>query len=132
MDSDRWQQLEDHVREHGILHPLGLEWSNQDGFAYLGEGHHRLVVARKLGMDRVPVMVCRRQSPLQGRAQGSWFAGHYEGPERDVWDKPRAPDIFGPGDIGLPTLPPPLHDLGRAAGESPSGPGDTTRSAGEL
>lgn len=104
MSDKEWQYLEDHVREHGVLHPLGLEWSTADGFAYLGEGHHRLEVAKRLGLKTVPVMVIRNSRPLEGRSRGSRHVGTYCGAERDAWDAPRAPDIFTPRDISLPVV----------------------------
>lgn len=100
MDDPEFEHLVEHVREHGILHPLGLEWSTKDNYAYLGEGHHRLLAAKRLGMTEVPVMICRRSGQIMGRA-GAHYVGPYTGPDRDVWDEPRAPDIFSPADVGI-------------------------------
>jgi hypothetical protein len=117
MDDAELDHLTEAIRQHGILHPLGLEWSTADGHAYLGEGHHRLIAARRLGMQRVPVMVHRVARPLAGRA-GASYVGAYTGPERDVWDEPRPPEIFSPEDIGMRVGPPELGGLSVGALEA--------------
>lgn len=91
---ERWQALRSHIESEGLKNPLRLMYHEDDHVAHLGEGNHRLQIAEDLGLPSLPVTVVRgrRTSPTQVHV--SPFPG-------------RAPDLFKPSLIGLPTVPPP-------------------------
>lgn len=63
--------LADDVRRHGIKDPLILTYSQSTGEAMLGEGNHRLAVARSLGISHLPARVWRVSGPIRGNGPGS-------------------------------------------------------------
>lgn len=50
---EEFDKLSASIREHGILNPLFVEKDRSN--KYLIDGHHRAIVARELGIDRIPV-----------------------------------------------------------------------------
>jgi hypothetical protein len=78
------------VRHDGILTPLAI-YTNGD-IGYLGDGHHRLAVAQRLGITEMPIQVIpdkmRWYPPLGARnlehvlyswaAHHPWHSGHHQ------------------------------------------------------
>ncbi len=50
-------ELAESIREHGILQPLIVSTGDQPGMFILIAGERRLLAARQLGLDKVPVIV---------------------------------------------------------------------------
>lgn len=51
-DSDRYQSLHDSIKNEGIKVPLSVSLKRN----LLIDGHHRAIVARELGIDKIPVI----------------------------------------------------------------------------
>lgn len=56
-DPDKLQQLTDSIRQHGILEPLLVRPSNQNGSYELVAGERRLKAAQAAGLTSVPVTI---------------------------------------------------------------------------
>jgi len=111
-----FDKLTEDIRKYGITMPLMLSWSNDDGYAYLGEGHHRLIAAERLGLDKVPVFVVRNASKFgpehRYKGRNSVYVGDYVGDETDALGEPRAPQTMSPSDVGLEGTPVPEAPVG--------------------
>ena len=55
-DADYIDELTLDIKKRGIRTPLDI-WCDSEGFIFLKEGHHRLIAAKRLGIDRLPVRV---------------------------------------------------------------------------
>lgn len=55
------------IKEFGFKNPV-LVWTNADGMSEIVAGHARCIAAKKLGMDRVPVIHVDALSDAQRRA----------------------------------------------------------------
>lgn len=51
-DSERYQSLHDSIKKEGIKVPLTVSLKRN----LLIDGHHRAIVARDLGIDKIPVV----------------------------------------------------------------------------
>lgn len=65
-DPDHAREVARHVLENGKVTPLIMEYHPQSGQAYLGEGNHRLRMAKAMGVSHMPVRVLRRGYGLSG------------------------------------------------------------------
>ena len=83
--------LRRHIGDHGMGFPIFLDYNVETGNAHVSEGHHRIEVARYLGLPAVPVLVYpsrregRRSKPLP-----------YSGDPRKL------PEFVKPSEFGLP------------------------------
>lgn len=48
-------QIVESIKEFGFLDPVGV-WPNPDGALEIVEGHGRVLAARKIGLDKIPVI----------------------------------------------------------------------------
>lgn len=62
LDSIEYTELKSDIEENGVKNPISLTMERlKSGFndgdvkVYLGEGNHRLRIARELGLDKIPV-----------------------------------------------------------------------------
>lgn len=68
--SDRWERMKTWMREYGWkCDPAHVE-IDHEGRVKLGEGNHRVHLARELGLAEVPVMFHFRGSPLRANEYG--------------------------------------------------------------
>lgn len=51
-DSERYQSLHESIKNEGIKVPLSISLKRN----LLIDGHHRAIVARELGLDKIPVI----------------------------------------------------------------------------
>lgn len=51
--------LKQDIMQHGIRNPLTMLYDPWTGYALLGEGNHRLAIAKELGLTELPVRVLR-------------------------------------------------------------------------
>lgn len=60
-------QIVKSIEEFGFNDPIGV-WTNADGESEIVEGHGRLIAAKELGIEMVPVIHLDRMSDEQRRA----------------------------------------------------------------
>jgi hypothetical protein len=82
-----WQMLKDHIAQNGFEDPLTIEYNPSEGTAKLGEGNHRLGIAKELGLTHVPVsgmvtysgpnMVPLQTSPTVEPDEYGYFPGSF-------------------------------------------------------
>lgn len=60
-------QIVNSIQEFGFADPIGV-WENADGIPEVVEGHGRVLAAKKLGMEKVPVIYLNGLSDEQRRA----------------------------------------------------------------
>lgn len=73
--SEYWESLKNHIKEHGFTDPLYVDYDQNKGIGHLSEGHHRLEIAKDLGITHVPVIVYpSRRTPANG---GVPFSGRF-------------------------------------------------------
>ena len=94
------KKVAEHVLTVGHMKPLILQYHPKTSEAYLGEGNHRLYVARKLGMSHVPVRVTRAAYGLAG--EGSRTPQEHPA----VTAGAHVPSDIRPSEIGLNVMPP--------------------------
>lgn len=63
-----YERLKKEIEKHGIKVPIELV-VNKVGKAFIGEGNHRLAIAREIGLQEIPVTVVFKDIPARGRAQ---------------------------------------------------------------
>lgn len=70
------KDLADDIAQNGMKEPLMLEFNPETGFGYIGEGNHRIAIAKMLGLEEVPVRVNRSLSiKLDGtRTKGGYIS----------------------------------------------------------
>lgn len=61
------EQIANSIREFGFNDPIGV-WTNARGESEIVEGHGRVLAAKSLGIDRVPVIHLDRMTDQQRRA----------------------------------------------------------------
>lgn len=77
----------------GFTSPLMVEYNHKEGWAYLGEGNHRLAAAQAEGVPEVPVRVVRSLSgPANRKQQGIGVAATHQ-------PIPGAPSDYFPSDV---------------------------------
>lgn len=54
-------KLTQNIIENGVMEPIMLEYNPHSGLCKIGEGNHRLVVLKALGIQRVPAYAVRSQ-----------------------------------------------------------------------
>lgn len=54
-------KLTQSIIENGVMEPIMLEYNPHSGLCKIGEGNHRLVVLKALGIQRVPAYAVRSQ-----------------------------------------------------------------------
>lgn len=134
-DQDYIGELRDDIARRGIMFPVFLDYDPERGVGHVSEGHHRIELAKDLGMPGVPVLVYpstrrgRRERPLGP------FTGEYL--NQDKMDKygehPRLPDYIPPSQLGLPTIGAArtaASDLMSESLDNWYGPGQSTRFQG--
>lgn len=52
-----YDKLKSGIREHGIEHPIHVEYDHENHRAVIGEGNHRIEAAYELGHTAVPVVI---------------------------------------------------------------------------
>lgn len=57
MSKEKYQTLKADIQKNGIKEALGLNYGAKDKVASLGEGNHRLAIAKELGIKELPVEV---------------------------------------------------------------------------
>jgi len=55
--SEEMDELEIDIKKNGFTHPVTLIVGRFDKKVRLGEGNHRLEIAKRLGMNSIPVMI---------------------------------------------------------------------------
>lgn len=65
MNDEELRELADSIREHGIIQPLIVTQTNEDGKYTLIAGERRLRAARLAGLESVPVVIREQASDLQ-------------------------------------------------------------------
>ena len=53
--AEQVEQIKKSIEEFGFNDPIGV-WTNEEGKSEVVEGHGRLIAARELGMETVPVV----------------------------------------------------------------------------
>jgi hypothetical protein len=99
MGPEEWDRLRDEIERDGFRSPAGLAYNHKTGTAYLGEGNHRLGIARELHRA-LPVVVFRSAET----APDSAMTPLTEPGEYTQWDSMgfgRFPELASPSDIGL-------------------------------
>lgn len=91
-----YEALKKHISERGFEDPLTLEYDNATGSARIGEGNHRLMIAKELGMTHVPVHGMYRAA--NERFKPLTEPNAYPSDQYGYW-----PSTFKPSAIGLPT-----------------------------
>lgn len=101
LSKEKYAALKADIAENGIKEPLILNYGAKDKIAYIGEGNHRLAIARELGITDIPVRVSGTGATIEG--QGVKGFGKVNG---------ATPDQFGyipsnqkPSDIGIAPTP---------------------------
>lgn len=61
------EQICNSIREFGFNDPVGV-WTNEDGKSEVVEGHGRIIAAKKLGIEKIPVIHLDSLSDAQRRA----------------------------------------------------------------
>lgn len=54
--------LTTHIKQYGIEEPIIMGFNPKTGYTRIIEGNHRLAVAKRLGLDKVPVRMLRRET----------------------------------------------------------------------
>lgn len=75
MDSNLLDDLEASISEDGFVIPLSATIDPDDGCLVLGDGHHRLMVARDLGFVTVPVVVRPYREHISADSGEDWAYG---------------------------------------------------------
>lgn len=65
--AEQVEQIAKSIEEFGFNDPVAV-WTNAEGDSEIVEGHGRVLAAKKLGMERVPVMHLDRMTDEQRRA----------------------------------------------------------------
>ena len=52
-------ELKQAIINNGITDPVMIDFSPEDGTIKLGEGNHRLMIAKELGLDKIPAICIR-------------------------------------------------------------------------
>lgn len=99
IDRAHAKKVAEHVLTQGTMKPLILQYHPKSGEGYLGEGNHRLYVARKLGMTHVPVRVSRNNYGLSGTGRPV----PQDHPAVDAGT--HVPSEMKPSELGFETLP---------------------------
>ena len=92
-------ELTNHIEQYGFEEPLIMGFNPKTGFTRLIEGNHRLAAAKRLGIDKVPVRMLRRENieaDTSGK-HGGYFIDINKTPHKDVFIKqnPDWKDIWG-------------------------------------
>lgn len=67
-------ELKASIRENGFKEPIMLMYDVNTGYAYVGEGNHRLMIARELGISKIPVVVIRESySAVKGNLRNGIY-----------------------------------------------------------
>lgn len=66
-DAEQVEQIKASIREFGMIDPIGV-WANAEGKSEVVEGHGRLMAARELGLEEVPVIHLDSLTDAQRRA----------------------------------------------------------------
>ncbi len=64
-EEDYLLELQKSIAGVGVLEPLEIRY-DKVGCAKLREGHHRLIVAKRLRLPSIPVRLVQSRSPLKG------------------------------------------------------------------
>lgn len=93
-----YDALKADIQQHGIREPLTMQYDAGSHQAIVGEGNHRLEIARELGHKAVPVTVQRAYSFYQDRFNGMKGTPRVSSPPKlqgKVGDKTKPSDVFG-------------------------------------
>lgn len=104
MSSEQYQKLKDDISENGIQEPLTLQYGARDRIAAIGEGNHRLAIAKELGIKEVPMTVSGTQ--LSKADQLADKKGFAEVPGREPDETGYVPSNQKPSDVGIKTSEP--------------------------
>ena len=105
-DAQYMSALRQHIEDYGIGFPIFIDYNEQTGLGHISEGHHRLEIARYLGMKSVPVVIY----PSSRTGERSRPLGPYTGEilNREQVEKrgelPRLPEFAKPSDFGFRVL----------------------------
>jgi hypothetical protein len=95
---DQMEALKTDIQQNGFKEPLIMSFGTDDGLAVLGEGNHRLQVAKELGLKTVPVRALRRTevgsenavpTSMSAVKPGKYFPG--DAKPSDVFDELKTP-----------------------------------------
>jgi len=85
--------------KNGFINPLKVSYNMNDRYAYLGEGNHRIIAAKELGLTHVPVTVYRYGESNNHGYKGRGWAKQFPGVEPDQFGY--VPGNMTPTQIGL-------------------------------
>jgi len=123
MSAKQYQELKADIAKNGIKEPLLLNYGAKDRIAVLGEGNHRLAIARELGMTDIPVRVTGTQANIKGQ-RGKGF-GRVKGTEPDRFGY--VPSNQKPSDIGIKTAQPKTPQVSKEVFKDTTGIPQTDR-----
>jgi hypothetical protein len=93
------ESLKADIAAHGIREPLIMNYSKTTGEGMIGEGNHRLRIAKELGITHVPVRGLRQHAPISGNDPTSRRGRPLPvGPQKNDY----VPQDLHPRELGLP------------------------------
>lgn len=107
-DPEYLSALRQHIQDKGMNFPIFIDYNPKTGEGHVSEGHHRIEIARYLGMEAVPVLIYPSTRKGRRSRQMGPFTGEYENQHRidrgDPRVVPRLPEFGKPSDFGIPTV----------------------------
>jgi hypothetical protein len=71
-ESDNIQDLANSMKNRGVQEPITIIVGWKDGYAYIGEGNHRVAAAELAGLTELPARVYMYQQAAGSRGHGSY------------------------------------------------------------
>lgn len=93
------ENLVENVSQNGLLEPVIIEFNINDNTAYIGEGNHRVQVAKKMGMEWIPARCVRNE---YRKSRFKELPVRWQGTQTDAHGNLYIPPHFPPHMIGLP------------------------------
>lgn len=94
------------ILENGITEPLYIDFCPYDGTLKLGEGNHRLMLAKKIGLKELPCTCIRHENTIDNykyKVNPEYITPREDGPYGRYYSQPMNPiylgEPFGPNYI---------------------------------
>ena len=91
--------LKQSIAAQGFFDPIHISYNQNDRYAYVGEGNHRIAAARELGLTHIPAIVHRNDKYDPDRNKGMGFAKLVPGVDPD--QSGYVPADLKPTEIGM-------------------------------
>lgn len=101
-DSAHLDELTEDIRVNGFREPVIINYDPQNGLALLGEGNHRLAVAKRLGLDGIPVRVVKTN--LAGDPKAVFMTNQGMFPKLKINEHGYFPADASPSAIGFKSI----------------------------